>query len=113
MMNDKVVYFSLKKKRADSFYDYVSKNGNDNFEFVEVGEKAIVAQDMMIEDGSIGDDDVMITEDNARYTRIVRTFEMIDFSRLNFNKAMMLEENVKNYLKSNSRLSQTNYLIRL
>ena len=81
-------------------YDWSSKKGAEGIQYAPVrGGKLYVDANREAEGTlahvvrqSFSDDDVMMTEDNARYTRIVRTWEMIDFSRLNFNKAMRLRE---------------------
>lgn len=101
-------------------YDWSSRKGAEGIQYSVRGGKMYVNDDRDAEGTlahivrqSFGDDDVIMTEDNARYTRIVRTCEMIDFSRLNFNKAMMLEENLKNNLKSKYQMYPLGSLCRV
>ena len=81
-------------------YDWSSRKGAEGIQYAPVrGGKLYVDANREAEGTlahvvrqSFGDDDIVMTEDNARYARVVRTCGMIDFSRLNFNKAMRLRE---------------------
>lgn len=39
-----------------------------------------------------GDGDIVMTEDNRRYARVVETWRMLDFSRVTFNAGMTIQE---------------------
>ena len=41
---------------------------------------------------SFGDGDIVMTEDNMRYARVVETWRMLDFSRVTFNADIRLQE---------------------
>lgn len=41
---------------------------------------------------SFGDGDIVMTEDNMRYARVVETWRMLDFSRVTFNANMTIQE---------------------
>lgn len=81
-------------------YDWSSRKGAEGIQYAPVrGGKLYVDANREAEGTlahvvrqSFGDEDITMTEDNMRYARVVRTCDMIDFSRLNFNKAMRLRE---------------------
>ena len=79
-------------------YDWSSKKGNEGIQYVEPrGGKMYVNADREAEGTlahvvrqSFGDGDVVMTEDNARYARVVRLCDMLDFSRVSFNMSISL-----------------------
>ena len=53
---------------------------------------------------SFGDGDIVMTEDNMRYARVVETWRMLDFSRVTFNAGINLEEKITDEAVKNSNV---------
>ena len=84
-------------------YDWSNKKGDEGIHYVEPrGGKMYVNADREAEGTlahvvrqSFGDGDIVMTEDNMRYARVVETWKMLDFGRERFNAAMNLQPQQK------------------
>ncbi|MBQ6971411.1 MAG: N-6 DNA methylase [Synergistaceae bacterium] len=81
-------------------YDWSNRKGLEGIQYVEPrGGKMYVNADREAEGTladvvrqSFGDGDIVMTEDNMRYARVVETWRMLDFGRERFNAAIRLQE---------------------
>lgn len=80
-------------------YDWSSRKGDEGIKIAVRGGKLYDDADREKEGTlahvvrqSFGDGEIVLTEDNARFARVVRTCEMLDFSRVTFNAAMRIRE---------------------
>ena len=80
-------------------YDWSNRKGDEGIKFSGARGGKLYDNDNRGAEGtlahvvrqSFGDGDVVMTEDNARFSRVVRTSDMLDFSRAGFNAAMNLQ----------------------
>ena len=80
-------------------YDWSNRKGDEGIKFSGARGGKLYDNDNRGAEGtlahvvrqSFSDGDIEMTEDNARFSRVVRTSDMLDFSRAGFNAAMNLQ----------------------
>ena len=100
-------------------YDWSSRKGDEGIKIAIRGGKLYDDDDREKEGTlahvvrqSFGDGDIVLTEDNARFTRVVRTCEMLDFSRVTFIKSLDIQERKRSEVKSKYLLATLESLMK-
>ncbi|MBQ7578664.1 MAG: N-6 DNA methylase [Synergistaceae bacterium] len=79
-------------------YDWSNRKGGEGIKIFERGGKLYNESDReaagtlahLVRQSFNDDQEIIMTQDNARFSRVVKTCEMLEFSRVSFNKGMTL-----------------------
>ena len=89
-------------------YDWSNRKGGEGIKIFERGGKLYNESDReaagtlahLVRQSFNDDQEIIMTQDNARFSRVVKTCEMLEFSRVSFNKGMELKAQKKITIKS-------------